>query len=79
VPGGDGMRFKYMKFQVLTAANLKMTALSNIALCCFVEVDRRFRGAYSLHCLMMEAVRTIDTAALIECSDHCCRFEFLFQ
>jgi hypothetical protein len=58
-----------MKFQVLTAASMKITAFwYNL-----VEVDRLFRGSYSLHhqgnklafiiVLMMEAVSTNGTSA----------------
>jgi hypothetical protein len=54
---------KYVAFQVLTAASMKMIAFTEIALCSLVEVDRRFRGAYCLHhqgdeTVMLEAVRT---------------------
>jgi hypothetical protein len=38
-----------MRFQVLTAASIKMTAFRDIALCSIVEADRRFRGAYCFH------------------------------
>jgi hypothetical protein len=38
-----------VRFQVLTAASMKMTAFWNTAPCSLVEVDRRFRGAYCLH------------------------------
>jgi hypothetical protein len=33
-----------MRFQVLTAASMKMTAFWDIVPCSLVEVDRRFRG-----------------------------------
>jgi hypothetical protein len=35
-----------LKIQVITAVNMKMRALWNIAPCSVLEVDRRFRGAY---------------------------------
>jgi hypothetical protein len=66
---------KYMRFHVLTATNMKMTAFWYIAPCSLVEVNRRFRSAYCLHhqgdnysielfiSLMMEVVRTSDTSA----------------
>jgi hypothetical protein len=38
-----------VRFQVLTAANVKMAAFLDIAPCSLVEVDRRFRGASCLH------------------------------
>jgi hypothetical protein len=37
-----------MRFQVPTAESMKMTAFWDIAQCSLVEVDRRFRVAYSL-------------------------------
>jgi hypothetical protein len=37
------------RFQVLTAASINITAFWDIAPCSFVNVDRRFRGAYCLH------------------------------
>jgi uncharacterized membrane protein (DUF106 family) len=38
-----------VRFQVLTAASMKMIAFWHIALCSLVVIDRRFRGAYCLH------------------------------
>jgi hypothetical protein len=38
-----------VRFQALTAANVKMTAFWDIEPRSLVEVDRRFRGAYCLH------------------------------
>jgi hypothetical protein len=35
-----------VRFQVLTAASMKMVAFWGMVLCSLVEVDRRFRGAY---------------------------------
>jgi hypothetical protein len=39
----------HVRFQVLTAASLKMTAFWDVAPCSVVEVGRRFRDAYCLH------------------------------
>jgi hypothetical protein len=36
-------------FQVPVAASVKIVAFWDIAPCCLVEVDRRFRGAYCHH------------------------------
>jgi hypothetical protein len=38
-----------MRFQVLTAASMKMTAVWNVAPCSLIEADRRIRGVYCLH------------------------------
>jgi hypothetical protein len=46
-----------MRFQVLTAASMKMTVFWDFAPCSLVEIDRRFRGA-----LMMEAASTSETS-----------------
>jgi hypothetical protein len=40
---------KYVRFQVLTAASMKIRAFWDMAPCSLVAVDRRFRGAYCLH------------------------------
>jgi hypothetical protein len=40
--------FLKLIIQVLTAANMKVTAFWHMAPCRIVEVDRRFRGAYCL-------------------------------
>jgi hypothetical protein len=40
---------KYVRFQVLMAATMMMTAFWSTVPCSLVEVDRRFRGAYGLH------------------------------
>jgi hypothetical protein len=42
-----------MRFQVLTAASMKMAAFWDLALCSLVEVHRRFRGACCLIIRMM--------------------------
>jgi hypothetical protein len=44
----DGHRFACLRFPVLTAASVKMTAVWDIAPCNFVEVDGHFRGTYCL-------------------------------
>jgi hypothetical protein len=49
------------RFQVLTAANMKMTVFSDVAQCSLVEFYRRFRGACYL-ALLMEAVSTSETS-----------------
>jgi hypothetical protein len=36
----------YVRFQVVTAASIKMIASLNTAPCSLVVVDRRFRGVY---------------------------------
>jgi hypothetical protein len=38
-----------MRFQVLTAASMKMTVFWDVAPSCLVEVHRRFRGVCCLH------------------------------
>jgi hypothetical protein len=38
-----------LRFQIPTAANMKMTAFWDIAPCSFVEEERRFREVYYLH------------------------------
>jgi hypothetical protein len=42
-------KFQYMRFQVLTAASMNMTAFCHIVACSLVEVYRGFRGAYCFH------------------------------
>jgi hypothetical protein len=57
--------FIAVRFQVLTAANMKMTVFWDLAQCNFVEIVRRFWGAYYLHALialMMETVSTSETS-----------------
>jgi hypothetical protein len=46
-----------MRFQVLTATNMRMAVFWDVAPCSLVEVDRRFRGTYCLH---HQAVTTSD-------------------
>jgi hypothetical protein len=38
----------FVRFQVLTAASLNITAFWDIAPCSFVEVVKRFRGEYGV-------------------------------
>jgi hypothetical protein len=38
-----------MRFQVVTAASMKIRAFWDIALCTLVGADRRFREVYCLH------------------------------
>jgi hypothetical protein len=38
-----------LRYQVLMAVSTKVTAFCDIAPCSFVEIDRRFRGAYYSH------------------------------
>jgi hypothetical protein len=42
-------RIALVRFQVITAASMKMTAFWDIVPCSVVGVDRHFRGAYFLH------------------------------
>jgi hypothetical protein len=59
----------FVRFQVLTAASMKMTVFWVVSPCILVEVYQRFRGACCLHyqgiraiALMMEAARTSETS-----------------
>jgi hypothetical protein len=38
-----------VRFQVLTAASMKMTLFWDVAPCSLVEIDRHFGGTYCLH------------------------------
>jgi hypothetical protein len=38
-----------VRFQVLTAASMKVTVVWDVAPCSLVDIDLRFRGAYCLH------------------------------
>jgi hypothetical protein len=51
-----------VRFQLLTAASVKVVILWNVADCSLVEIDRSLRGAYYLAALMMDAVRTSETS-----------------
>jgi hypothetical protein len=50
-----------VRFQVLTAAVIKMTVFWDVASCGLVEVYRRFTSACCLLALMMEAESTSET------------------
>jgi hypothetical protein len=54
-----------VRFQVLTAASMKMTVFWDVAPCSLVEIYRRFRGAYCLYrfVLMMEAASMFETSS----------------
>jgi hypothetical protein len=39
----------YVRFQVLTAASMKMAVVWDLGSCSLVETDRRFRGVCCLH------------------------------
>jgi hypothetical protein len=47
-----------MRFQILTAASMKIGAFSDTASCCLVDADLRFTGAYCLHRQVDEAIHT---------------------
>jgi hypothetical protein len=38
-----------VRFQVLTAASMKMTVFRDVALCSLVQVSQNFRCAYCIH------------------------------
>jgi hypothetical protein len=44
----DGYIVKRVRYEVLTAANIKMAVFWVVAQCSLVEIYRRFRGAYCL-------------------------------
>jgi hypothetical protein len=52
---------KSVRIQILTAASLKLAAFWDIVPCSPVEVDGRFRGAYSIT-LKMNRARTSETS-----------------
>jgi hypothetical protein len=59
---------KYVTFQFLAAASVKMTAFCNIALYSLVDVDRLFRDEYCLHhliTLLMEVAHTSQTSVYL--------------
>jgi hypothetical protein len=57
------MNIKHVKFQIFTAASMKMTAVRDMTSCCLVELYRRFRGTIaSIMKVIMEAVRTSETS-----------------
>jgi hypothetical protein len=47
------------------ATNIKMAVFWGFEPCSLVYIDRRFRGAYCLVALMMEAVNTSETSVSI--------------
>jgi hypothetical protein len=51
--------YKNVRFQVLTAATMKVTVFWDIAPCSLVQIDRRFKGVS----LMMELVSLSETSA----------------
>jgi hypothetical protein len=42
-------KLQKVRFYVLAAANVKITAFWDVAPCSVVEIGRRFKGAYCLH------------------------------
>jgi hypothetical protein len=48
----------HVRFQVCTAANMKMRAFSDTVLCSLIGIDGRFRGAYCIHYQGYKLVRT---------------------
>jgi hypothetical protein len=51
-----------IRYQVVTVASVKTTAVWDIGLCSLTEVGRRFRGVYCLHDRDDEAERTCETS-----------------
>lgn len=47
-----------MRFQVVTAAGVKMTVLRNILSCGLVQIDRRFRYDY---CPRLQSYRSLES------------------
>jgi hypothetical protein len=43
------MIYSQGRFQILTAASMKMTIFWDVAPCSLVQIDRRFKGTYCLH------------------------------
>jgi hypothetical protein len=64
-----------MRFQVLTAASMKMAIFWAVAPCSLVEVYRRFRGACCLHhqgaLMWRQQVRWIDWQVLRRLAEGC--------
>jgi hypothetical protein len=54
-PYVSNIQFNIVRFQVLTAASMKMAVFWVVVPCNLVEVYRRFGNAYCLIALMMEA------------------------
>jgi hypothetical protein len=66
-PGGDHILrakavFSLVRFQVLTAASMKLKFVFWDVLPCEIIVDRRFRGTCCLLIALMEAARTSETS-----------------
>jgi hypothetical protein len=57
-----------VRFQVLTAASMKMAVYRVVAPCSLVEVYRRFRGACCLHHQGDDSSPTQKTAAIFFCT-----------
>jgi hypothetical protein len=55
----NGINRELVRFQVLTAASMKMAVNWVVGPCSLVEVYRHFRGAYTL---MMKAASTSETS-----------------
>jgi hypothetical protein len=57
-----------MRFQVLTAASMKLKIFWDVLPCSSLNFDRRFRGTCCIHhqALMMEAARTSETSVEIQ-------------
>jgi hypothetical protein len=56
---------KYVRFQVCTVVNMRITVFWDVVPCNLVEVYRHFRGSCCLHhhgILMMEAASTFETS-----------------
>jgi hypothetical protein len=56
----------WVKFQVLTASNKKMTVFWNVLLCSLVKTGRRFRCPYCFIVLMIGAVGTSEKVGLLQ-------------
>jgi hypothetical protein len=59
-----------MRFQVLTATNVKIVLFWDIALCSLVDTERRFRAPHclqhqELNTVLMEVVRFFDVASMV--------------
>jgi hypothetical protein len=64
------IRLRFVRFQFLTVATMKMRDFRDLAQpCCFTGADRCFRGA-SIITLMMEAVRTPEMSVYSETTRH---------
>jgi hypothetical protein len=60
------INFIIVRFQVLMAANMKVTVIWDIMPCSLVETDQHFRGAYCLHhqALTALAITTSETQSI---------------